>query len=75
MVRPLHPPLNPNLTSLLPALITATPYFLTRLEGSSLKSTFSSYLSTTFTVANFAFLAHATATTKQVRALHWFAAH
>ena len=47
-------------------MITATPYFLLRLEGSSLKSTFSSYLSTSFTVANFFFLAHATATTRQV---------
>ncbi|KIP09195.1 hypothetical protein PHLGIDRAFT_126498 [Phlebiopsis gigantea 11061_1 CR5-6] len=47
------------------ALITATPYFITRLEGSSLKPTFSSYLSTTFTVANFLFLAHATASQNQ----------
>ncbi|KAI0698630.1 nucleoside transporter-domain-containing protein [Cytidiella melzeri] len=47
------------------ALITATPYFLARLEGSSLRSTFSSYLSTTFTVANFGFLAHATSTSQQ----------
>ncbi|OBZ76440.1 Nucleoside transporter FUN26 [Grifola frondosa] len=47
------------------ALITATPYFLSRMEGSPLKSTFSSYLSTTFTAANFLFLAHATATSKQ----------
>ena len=49
------------------ALITATPYFVSRLEGSSLKPTFSSYLSTTFTVANFLFLAHATASQSQVR--------
>ncbi|KAJ3520310.1 hypothetical protein NM688_g9182 [Phlebia brevispora] len=47
------------------ALITATPYFMSRLEGTSLQSTFSSYLSTTFTIANFLFLAHATATTQQ----------
>ncbi|KAI0650151.1 nucleoside transporter-domain-containing protein [Trametes meyenii] len=46
------------------AIITATPYFLSRLEGTSLKSTFSSYLSTTFTAANLAFLAHATITAK-----------
>ncbi|EKM59440.1 uncharacterized protein PHACADRAFT_205650 [Phanerochaete carnosa HHB-10118-sp] len=46
-------------------LITASPYFLSRVAGSSLKDTFSSYLSTTFTVANFAFLAHATATERQ----------
>lgn len=50
----------------LSALITATPFFLSRLEGSSLKSTFSSYLSVTFTVANFCVLAHATVTSKQV---------
>ncbi|KAI0751483.1 nucleoside transporter-domain-containing protein [Daedaleopsis nitida] len=47
------------------ALITATPFFQSRLEGSSLRSTFSSYLSTTFTAANFVFLAHATATAKK----------
>ncbi|CCM03372.1 uncharacterized protein FIBRA_05502 [Fibroporia radiculosa] len=46
-------------------MITATPYFLSRLEGSSLKSSFSSYLSTTFMVSNFSFLAHATATAQQ----------
>ena len=48
------------------AIITATPYFLSRLDGTPLKSTFSSYLSTTFTAANFGFLAHATATAKKV---------
>ncbi|OCH95953.1 hypothetical protein OBBRIDRAFT_787800 [Obba rivulosa] len=47
------------------ALITATPYFMSRLEGSSLQSSFSSYLSTTFTASNLGFLAHATATSKQ----------
>ncbi|GJE84933.1 equilibrative nucleoside transporter 1 [Phanerochaete sordida] len=47
------------------ALITASPYFLSRVAGSPLRDTFSSYLSTTFTVANFFFLAHATATEKQ----------
>ncbi|KZT12879.1 uncharacterized protein LAESUDRAFT_640138 [Laetiporus sulphureus 93-53] len=46
-------------------MITATPYFMSRLEGSSLQSSFSSYLSTTFTIANFSLLAHATATSKQ----------
>ncbi|THH03665.1 hypothetical protein EW145_g6110 [Phellinidium pouzarii] len=51
------------------ALITATPYFLSRLSGTPLKSTFSSYLSITFTVANFSFLAHATLTSKQVHAV------
>ncbi|ESK93761.1 nucleoside transporter [Moniliophthora roreri MCA 2997] len=47
------------------ALITATPYFLSRLEDSPLRSTFSSYFSISFTSANFFFLAHATATSKQ----------
>ncbi|KAI0771979.1 nucleoside transporter-domain-containing protein [Trametes elegans] len=46
------------------AMITATPYFLSRLEGTRLKSTFSSYLSTTFTAGNLLVLAHATATTR-----------
>ncbi|KAI0356513.1 hypothetical protein OH77DRAFT_1423442 [Trametes cingulata] len=46
-------------------MITATPYFLSRLGGTSLKGTFSSYLSVTFTIANFGFLAHATATAKK----------
>ncbi|KAJ3867687.1 nucleoside transporter-domain-containing protein [Lentinula novae-zelandiae] len=48
------------------ALITAIPYFLSRLSGSSLQSTFISYLSITFTLSNFLCLAHATATSKQV---------
>ncbi|KAF9076571.1 nucleoside transporter-domain-containing protein [Rhodocollybia butyracea] len=48
------------------ALITAIPYFLSRLDGSSVQSTFTSYLSITFTAANFLFLAHATATAKQM---------
>lgn len=50
------------------AIITATPFFLSRLEGSSLKSTFSSYLSTSFTVANFFVLAHATVTSHHTTA-------
>lgn len=45
-------------------IITATPFFLSRLVGSPIKSTFASYLSTSFNAANFIFLAHATATTK-----------
>lgn len=48
------------------AMITATPYFLSRLAESPLKSTFSSYLSITFTASSLLFLAHATATSKQV---------
>ncbi len=50
-------------------MITATPYFLARLSASTLKLTFSSYLSTSFTAANVLFLAHATATSKQVSRL------
>ena len=42
------------------ALITATPYFLSRLDGTPYKTTFNSYLSVTFTATNFIFLAHAT---------------
>ncbi|GLB33476.1 putative nucleoside transporter [Lyophyllum shimeji] len=45
-------------------MITATPFFLSRLVRSPLKSTFSSYLSTSFTASNFVFLAHATAVSK-----------
>ncbi|KAG6907603.1 hypothetical protein DXG01_008221 [Tephrocybe rancida] len=50
-------------------MITATPYFLSRLDGSPLKGVFSSYLSVTFTASRFIFLAHATAISKQVSAL------
>ncbi|PCH41327.1 hypothetical protein WOLCODRAFT_162995 [Wolfiporia cocos MD-104 SS10] len=46
-------------------MITATPYFLSRLDGSPFRSSFSSYMSTTFTIVNFGVLAHATATSKQ----------
>ena len=49
------------------ALITATPYFQSRVAGTSLKSVLSSYMSMTFTASNFVFLAHATATAKKVR--------
>ena len=48
------------------AMITATPYFLSQLEGSSLRHNFPSYMSLIFTASNFGFLAHATATAKQV---------
>lgn len=47
-------------------MITAIPFFLSRLANSSLKSTFSSYLSVSFTVTGFVFLAHATAASKRV---------
>ncbi|KAJ7638488.1 nucleoside transporter-domain-containing protein [Roridomyces roridus] len=46
-------------------MITATPFFLARLQGSSLKLAFSSYLSCAFTLSNFVFLARATITSKQ----------
>ncbi|RDB20451.1 Equilibrative nucleoside transporter 1 [Hypsizygus marmoreus] len=46
-------------------IITATPFFLSRLGGSPLRQTFSSYLSTSFTASNFLFLAHATAVSKR----------
>jgi len=50
-------------------MITATPYFLARVRGSSIETLFSSYLSVSFTLSNFGFLAHATAATKSVRHL------
>ncbi|KAJ3514880.1 hypothetical protein NLJ89_g2103 [Agrocybe chaxingu] len=46
-------------------VITAMPFFLSRLSSSPLHSTFGSYLTTTFTVSNFVFLAHATLTSKE----------
>lgn len=46
-------------------MITAMPYFLARLEGSSLQSAFPSYLSSIFNLAGFAALSYATATAKQ----------
>ncbi|KAF8485061.1 nucleoside transporter-domain-containing protein [Russula ochroleuca] len=47
-------------------MITAEPYFLSRLRNSPIRSTFASYLATTFTLSNFIFLAHATVTSKKV---------
>ncbi|KAH9843954.1 nucleoside transporter-domain-containing protein, partial [Rhodofomes roseus] len=47
------------------AMITATPYFMSRLDGSPLKASFSSYLSMAFMFSNLIFLGHATATSKQ----------
>ncbi|KAF8639859.1 hypothetical protein AX17_001114 [Amanita inopinata Kibby_2008] len=42
-------------------IITAVPFFLSRLEGAPrLKLSFSSYLTTSSTIVNFAFLTHAT---------------
>ncbi|KAJ7477085.1 nucleoside transporter-domain-containing protein [Mycena galericulata] len=46
-------------------MITATPFFLSRLTHSPLKLAFSSYLSCAFTLSNFIFLARATITSKQ----------
>lgn len=48
-------------------MITAEPYFISHLQHSSIRSTFASYQTTTFTLSNFAFLAHATVTSKKVR--------
>ncbi|KAF8271742.1 nucleoside transporter-domain-containing protein [Lactarius quietus] len=47
-------------------MITASPYFISQLRHSSIRSTFGSYLVTTFTISNFLFLAHATITSKKV---------
>lgn len=47
-------------------MITATPYFLSRLTP-ALSGTFSSYLSLVMNVGNLFFLAHATISAKQVR--------
>ncbi|KAI9466711.1 nucleoside transporter-domain-containing protein [Lactarius psammicola] len=47
-------------------MITAEPYFISQLRRSSIRSTFGSYLATTFTFSNFLFLAHATITSKKV---------
>ncbi|KAG8888481.1 hypothetical protein FRB98_007610 [Tulasnella sp. 332] len=50
------------------ALITAIPYFLSRLEGSNLKGTFPSYFSATYTLVSSIAFAHATLTAKQADA-------
>lgn len=46
-------------------MITATPYFLSRVDP-KLSPTMASYISIVFTVSNFVFLAQATATSRQV---------
>ncbi|KAF7980928.1 hypothetical protein HWV62_36143 [Athelia sp. TMB] len=46
-------------------LITATPYFLSRLAGSSYQSTFASYLSTSFTAVSFLVFIYTTSTSSQ----------
>lgn len=47
-------------------IITAMPYFLSQLQGSSYRGSFGSYVTSSFTIVNFAVLAFATATSKQV---------
>ncbi|KIY45947.1 hypothetical protein FISHEDRAFT_48408 [Fistulina hepatica ATCC 64428] len=46
-------------------LLTATPYFISNLDGSSYQRSFTSYLSSGFMTANFCFLAHATIISKK----------
>ncbi|KAJ7499272.1 nucleoside transporter-domain-containing protein [Mycena latifolia] len=46
-------------------MITATPFFLSRLANSPLRLSFTSYLTCAFTASNFIFLASATITSKQ----------
>ncbi|KAK7061413.1 nucleoside transporter [Favolaschia claudopus] len=46
-------------------MITATPFFLSRLANSPHKLTFTSYMSCAFTASNFIFLARATITSRQ----------
>ncbi|KAJ7228996.1 nucleoside transporter-domain-containing protein [Mycena pura] len=46
-------------------MITAMPFFLARLANSPLRLAFGSYLSCSFTLSNFIFLAFATVTSKQ----------
>jgi hypothetical protein len=50
-------------------MITAAPYFISRLSE-SLAATFMSYLSVAFNLTNVAFLYRATVTAKQVRLSH-----
>ncbi|KAH7909969.1 nucleoside transporter-domain-containing protein [Hygrophoropsis aurantiaca] len=51
-------------------LITATPFFLARLDGSALRGTFTSYMSIAITASGLIFLAHSTATSKQSSSFH-----
>ncbi|KAF9534989.1 nucleoside transporter-domain-containing protein [Crepidotus variabilis] len=46
-------------------IITALPFFQSRMVNSTLRSSFTSYLTTSFTLANLLFLAHATTVSKQ----------
>lgn len=65
-----RPTSGPCKLILLVVMITAEPYFLSQLRHSSVRSTFGSYLATTFMLSNFFFLAHATITSKKVRPYH-----
>lgn len=47
------------------AMINANPFFMSRLLGSPLRTSFSSYLSSVFTASNVITLGHATITSKQ----------
>ena len=67
MVRTNRSSCRRRLISCRPVLINAIPYFLSRLDGTPYRSTFASYLSTSFMASNFLFLAHATATSSPVR--------
>lgn len=53
-------------STLVAVLVTATPYFLARLQGSPFRSTFSFYLSITMCISNLGFLLHAVITAKSV---------
>ncbi|KDQ14101.1 hypothetical protein BOTBODRAFT_132592 [Botryobasidium botryosum FD-172 SS1] len=50
------------------ASMTASPFFLERLEGSRLQAPFVSYLSITYTATTLLFLSHATVTVKETSA-------
>ena len=56
-----------HLLTLLLASITATPYFLSRLNGSQYQSTFPSYLSSSYNAASFLSLIYSTVTSTRVR--------
>ena len=49
------------------AIITVTPWYILRMEGSPIQPAFMSYLSVSCQISNFVALAHATATVKSVR--------
>jgi equilibrative nucleoside transporter 1/2/3 len=51
-------------------MINANPFFMSRLLGSPLRTSFSSYLSSVFTASNVVTLGHAIMTSKQVGNTH-----